>query len=91
MVFAEAQWMGVPVVSTAHGGIPEVVCNRTTGLLVPERDHQALADALCRLLADKDLWQRLHLAAPRHIEQHFDLKTQTALLEDIYTRITKMR
>lgn len=84
MVFAEAQWMGVPVVSTMHGGIPEVVCNGATGMLVPERDYQALADALCLLVADKDLWQRFHRSAPRHIEQHFDLKTQTALLEEIY-------
>jgi colanic acid/amylovoran biosynthesis glycosyltransferase len=87
MVFAEAQAMGVPVVSTIHGGIPEVVVNHVTGLLTPERDSGALADALCLLLTDKDLWQRLHRAAPQHIEQRFDLKTQTAKLENIYTRI----
>jgi colanic acid/amylovoran biosynthesis glycosyltransferase len=91
MVFAEAQWMGVPVVSTTHGGIPEVVCNGNTGLLVPERDHEALADALCLLMDNRDVWQRLHRAAPRHIEQHFDLQTQTELLEEIYTRITRTR
>jgi colanic acid/amylovoran biosynthesis glycosyltransferase len=91
MVFAEAQWMGVPVVSTTHGGIPEVVCNGITGLLVPERDHKALADALCLLLADRNLWQRLHRAAPLHIELHFDLKAQTALLEGIYTRVAETR
>jgi colanic acid/amylovoran biosynthesis glycosyltransferase len=85
MVFAEAQAMGVPVVSTAHGGIPEVVINRKTGLLTPERDHEALADALSLLVADDNLWQQFNHAAPRHIEQHFDLKAQTALLENIYT------
>jgi colanic acid/amylovoran biosynthesis glycosyltransferase len=85
MVFAEAQAMGVPVISTMHGGIPEVVVDRLTGLLTPERDQQALADALSLLLADDDLWQQFHLAAPRHIEQCFDLKAQTALLENIYT------
>jgi colanic acid/amylovoran biosynthesis glycosyltransferase len=87
MVFAEAQAMGVPVISTIHGGIPEVVADRLTGLLTPERDQQALADALSLLLADDDLWQLFHRAAPRHIEQHFDLKTQTALLENIYSGI----
>jgi colanic acid/amylovoran biosynthesis glycosyltransferase len=85
MVFAEAQAMGVPVVSTMHGGIPEVVVDRVTGLLTPERDHQALADALSVLLVDDGLWQQFHHAAPRHIEQRFDLQAQTALLEDIYT------
>lgn len=86
IVFAEAQAMGVPVVSTSHGGIPEIVLNRVTGLLVPERDYEALAEALSLLIADGDLWQRFHHAARQHIEQHFDLKTQTALLEDIYNK-----
>jgi colanic acid/amylovoran biosynthesis glycosyltransferase len=85
MVFAEAQAMGVPVVSTMHGGIPEVVVNRSTGLLTPERDYQALANALSVLLVDDGLWQQFHQAAPQHIEQHFDLQAQTVLLEDIYT------
>jgi colanic acid/amylovoran biosynthesis glycosyltransferase len=87
IVFAEAQAMGVPVVSTAHGGIPEIVLDGVTGLLVPERNHRALADALSRLLADQELWQRFHLAALERIKRNFDLKTQTALLENIYTGI----
>ncbi len=45
--------MGVPVVSTTHGGIPEMVLNGVTGLLVPERNYEALADALSLLLADR--------------------------------------
>jgi colanic acid/amylovoran biosynthesis glycosyltransferase len=85
MVFAEAEAMGVPVVSTMHGGIPEVVAHGLTGLLTPERDYQAIANALSGLLVDDDLWQQFHHAAPKHIERRFDLKTQTALLEDIYT------
>jgi colanic acid/amylovoran biosynthesis glycosyltransferase len=87
MVFAEAQAMGVPIVSSEHGGIPEIVANRRTGLLAPERDYRALADALCLLLADEDLWQRFHRAGPQHIQQHFDLKKQTAELENIYSGI----
>lgn len=85
MVFAEAQAMGVPVVSTMHGGIPEVVVHGLTGLLTPERDYQAIADVLSALLVNDDLWQQFHHAAPKHIEHRFDLKAQTALLEDIYT------
>jgi len=84
IVFAEAQAMGVPVVSTTHGGIPELVVDRKTGLLAPERDYEALADALSGLLADEELWQLFHQAGPQNIEQRFDLKVQTALLEKIY-------
>lgn len=85
IVFAEAQAMGVPVVSTTHGGIPEIVVHGTTGLLAPERDHEALADALSLLLGDEDRWQQFHQAGPRNIERRFDLKAQTAALENIYT------
>ena len=87
MVFAEAQAMGVPVVSTTNGGIPEVVLDRVTGLLRPERDSESLAEALSLLLDNDGMWQQFHHAALRHIEQHFDLASQTALLEDIYSQV----
>ena len=86
MVFAEAQATGVPIVSTVHGGIPEIVANEVTGLLTPERDHEALADAIALLLGDEALWQRFHRAAVQHIGQRFDLAAQTAQLERIYSR-----
>jgi colanic acid/amylovoran biosynthesis glycosyltransferase len=81
----EAQAMGVPVVSTLHAGIPEGVADGVTGILVPERDSQKLAAAILRLLEDQDLWQRYHLATQEHVDGKFDLRKQTALLEDIYT------
>jgi len=87
MVFAEAQAMGVPVVSTKHGGIPEVVASQETGLLATERDIEALADALVLLLSDEDLWQRFHRAAQQRVEKHFDLTAQTKLLEKIYKTV----
>ncbi len=58
MVFIEAQAMGLPVVSTLSGGIPEAVKNGETGLLVAERDSAALAGAILRLIEDEELWQR---------------------------------
>lgn len=88
-VLAEAHAMGLPVVSTLHAGIPEIVAHGVTGLLAPERDHQALADSLSRLLIDKALWERFHRAALLRIEEHFDLQTQTAILEEIYTGLLR--
>ena len=52
IVFAEAQAMGVPVVSTTHGGIPEVVAHERTGLLAPERNPEILADHIRRFFTD---------------------------------------
>jgi colanic acid/amylovoran biosynthesis glycosyltransferase len=87
MVFAEAQAMGIPVVSSLHGGIPEVVANGRTGLLVRERDHEALAGAIASLLGDTALWNQFRHNARAHIQQSFDLARQTAELETIYRNL----
>jgi glycosyltransferase involved in cell wall biosynthesis len=84
IVFAEAQAMGIPVVSSLHGGIPEVVSDARTGLLVPERDHAALAVAIASLLGNASLWEQFRHNARAHIEHSFDLAKQTAGLETIY-------
>lgn len=58
----DAQWCGLPVVATAAGGIPELVRDGVTGLLVPVGDAPALAAALRRVLGDADLRRRLGAA-----------------------------
>jgi glycosyltransferase involved in cell wall biosynthesis len=55
----DAQAMGVPVVATRTGGVPDIVEDGVSGLLVPPRDPAALAGAISRLLRDGDLRQRL--------------------------------
>jgi glycosyltransferase involved in cell wall biosynthesis len=55
----DAQAMGVPVVATRTGGVPDIVEDGVTGLLVPPRDPQALAAAIGRLLDDENLRQGL--------------------------------
>ncbi|NJM56190.1 MAG: glycosyltransferase [Synechococcales cyanobacterium RU_4_20] len=87
MVFAEAQAMGLPVVSFASGGVPEVVREGVTGLLAPEGDGEALGKALHRLLDDDALWERLAIAGQHHIAENFDLARNTPLLEAIYDRL----
>jgi colanic acid/amylovoran biosynthesis glycosyltransferase len=87
MVFAEAQAMGIPVVSCRSGGVPEVVQDGHTGLLVPEADPAALAAALARILTDRPLQESLSAAGPHWIADRFDLKTNTAKLEATYDEI----
>lgn len=89
MVFAEAQAMGVPVVSFATGGIPEAVIHGETGLLAPEKDTGQLAKNLIRLLKDEDLRQQFALAGQAHVATKFDLKKNTQQLETIYDQVVQ--
>ncbi len=87
LAFAEAQAMGLPVVSFATGGIPEAVAHDVTGLLTGERDVEGLADNICRMLKDDILWAQFSLAAKKRARECFSLREQTAKLEYIYDRL----
>ena len=89
MVFAEAQAMGLPVVSFATGGIPEAVIHGETGLLAPEKDTEQLTQNLIRLLKDEDLRQRFARAGQAYVAAKFDLKRNTQQLETIYDQVVR--
>ena len=84
LVFAEAQSMGVPVVSFKTGGIPEAVADGRTGLLAPPRDWQLLAKYIDILLTAPGVWDGFSAAGRDRVAQLFNLKDQSAVLEDIY-------
>lgn len=65
----EAMAIGLPVVATRHGGMPELVEDGATGLLVPERDAAALAAALARLIDAPAQWPALAANARRRVER----------------------
>jgi glycosyltransferase involved in cell wall biosynthesis len=77
----EAMACGVPVVSTRLSGIPELVQDGEGGLLVPERDPEALADAMARIAGDPSLAARLGAGARRIVERDFDLAANVDALE----------
>jgi colanic acid/amylovoran biosynthesis glycosyltransferase len=91
MVFIEAQAMGLPVVSTLSGGIPEAVLHEETGLLVEERNPPALARAILRLLEDTALWHRYSIAGRRRVVRHFNLAHQTSRLENLFEELLGRR
>jgi len=67
----EAQACGVPVVASRVGGLVEAVKDGETGILVPPRDHLALADAIMKVLADRNLASRFGLAGREWIIKNF--------------------
>lgn len=85
ITLTEAQAMGVPVVSSLHSGIPELVRHGETGLLAPERDYKLLAQHIFRYLSDDAFWRTCSDSARDWIRQRFDLQQQTQKLENIYS------
>jgi glycosyltransferase involved in cell wall biosynthesis/SAM-dependent methyltransferase len=83
VALTEAMAVGVPVVTTPVSGIPEVVRDGESGLLVPPDDPDALADALERVLADGGLRRRL-AAGARPAAAEFDLSRSTARLRRLF-------
>ena len=73
----------VPVVSTRTSGIPELVEEGVTGLLVPPENPQALADALERLAHDPELGRRMGRAGREKVLREFDLTDNTARLAQL--------
>jgi glycosyltransferase involved in cell wall biosynthesis len=80
----EAMAMGMPVVSTTISGIPELIEDGVSGLLVPERDEGRLADALRRLIENPQLRTTLGKAARQRIEERFDLAANVKALAVLY-------
>ncbi len=80
-VIMEAMALGVPVIATNHAGIPEIVSNGVTGLLTPENDPAALAEAILTIKRDPEMAGRLRGEAFADVRARFDAKRQSALLE----------
>lgn len=87
----EAMAAGRPVVGSRVGGIPEMVVEGDTGLLVPSRDAGALSGALRRLIADPDLRRRMGEAGRRRAISAFSLEGHAAVVQGIYDRVVPGR
>lgn len=87
LALLEAMALGKPVVATNVGGVPEVVEDGVSGLLVPAGDPTALASAVARLLRDPDLAARLGAAGKAEIDRHWHIRTTAAQLLDVYREV----
>jgi glycosyltransferase involved in cell wall biosynthesis len=77
------------VVATRLEGMPELVVDNETGLLVPPRDPAALAAAILRLLGDPTAAQTMARAGRKRVEAHFSLRAKLDATEALYRRLTE--
>jgi glycosyltransferase involved in cell wall biosynthesis len=80
----EAMGAGRPVVASRVAGVPDVIDDGVHGLIVPERDPVALAEAILRLIADRPFAERLGCAARTRIEQELTWEKTCARFEQVY-------
>jgi glycosyltransferase involved in cell wall biosynthesis len=87
----EAMAMCLPVVATRVGGVPEVVQDGSTGLLVEPADRPSLRDALARLLSDRELAHRLGASGQARVHARFTVDKMVEHVEELYERLMLKR
>jgi colanic acid/amylovoran biosynthesis glycosyltransferase len=87
VVLMEALASGLPVIASRHSGIPELVIDKKSGFLVPERDVDTLAEKLEYLIEHPGLWQKMGIAGRKYVEKHYDINKLNDRLEEIYKEL----
>jgi len=86
LVLLEAMALGKPIVATDVGGIPEVVENKKTGILVPAKDPNALAEAISNLLEDYSVAARMGETGKASVKERFSPVKMVKEIELIYNK-----
>ncbi|GAA6621305.1 glycosyltransferase [Scytonema sp. NUACC26] len=80
----EAMAMGLPVIGTLHGGIPELIQDNVSGFLAPERDADAIAEKLIYLIENPNIWEQMGRVGRAYVEQNYDMNQLNDKLVNIY-------
>ena len=88
VILMEAMAVGLPVVSTFHSGIPELVENWKSGLLVRERDAKALAEKLQYLIENDDMVKNIAREGRRTIVEKYNISVLNSILCNIYKQVS---
>ncbi|MEX0935057.1 MAG: glycosyltransferase family 4 protein [Candidatus Paceibacterota bacterium] len=82
----EAMSLGMPIIASDSGGIPEFIKNHTNGLLIPLNDVQALANAMLKLSSDGALCDKLSQHARKYSKDHLTIQNTVQKIEHIYDK-----
>jgi glycosyltransferase involved in cell wall biosynthesis len=91
MVLLEALYLGIPVVARRVGGIPDVIQDGVSGVLVDSSDPQALASRCVNLLRDSGLRARLALGAAARVTESFTADHNAAQVAALYKFLCGLR
>ena len=86
-VLIEAQCMGLPVISSFHADIPDIVRDGESGHLVPESNIEALAEAICKLLEKPQNWTEMGRRGRAHAIQQHAPSAVAKQLQEVYTSV----
>lgn len=84
VTITEMSASGMPILSTNHCDIPEVVLDDISGYLVAEKDLGSLTERLEYLIQNENIWNKLGIAGRQHIEKNYNLKKQSLKQSELY-------
>ena len=87
LTLLEAMAASKPIVATNVGGNSEVVIDMETGLLVPSKDPQSMADAILKILSDKEMSERMGKAGRKRVEEVFNLERMVDAYIEVYDNV----
>jgi glycosyltransferase involved in cell wall biosynthesis len=82
----ESEAMEIPVVATRVGGVPEVVLDKKTGILVEPRNSEQLANAILRLIENSELRHQMGKNGRKHVMENYNWEDNAELMENIYKK-----
>ncbi len=86
VVLMEALARGLPVISTYHSGIPELIQDKKSGLLVPEGDVNSLVEKLEYLFLNQKIWSEMGNVGRRHVDEYYGINKLNDQLVALYEK-----
>ena len=88
-VIIEGMAAGKPIVATNGGGVPEIVEDGRTGILVPMGDAQAMAEAMCKIIADPARAKEMGIQGRRRVENYFTVEMTAGKVEAVFRNVLR--